>query len=126
MGQQQLLLIVLGVIVVGIAIAVGISLFNANSINANRDAVVSDLNNLGALGISYYKKPQSMGGGNKSFTGFLIPTNLESNANGSYVATATAKTLTIVGTGAELDAGVNVEYSALVDSLGIITITQVH
>ncbi len=126
MGQQQLLLIVLGVIVVGIAIAVGISLFNANSINANRDAVVSDLNNLGALGISYYKKPQSMGGGNKSFTGFLIPTNLESNANGSYVATATAKTLTITGTGAELDAGVNVEYSALVDSLGIITITQVH
>jgi hypothetical protein len=33
MGQQQLLLIVLGVIVVGIAIAVGISLFNANAIN---------------------------------------------------------------------------------------------
>jgi hypothetical protein len=29
MGQQQLLLIVLGVIVVGIAVVVGINLFNA-------------------------------------------------------------------------------------------------
>ena len=47
MGQQQLLLIVLGVIIVGIAVVVGINLFNANATNANRDAVVSDLNNLG-------------------------------------------------------------------------------
>ncbi len=31
MGQQQLLLIVLGVIVVGIAVVVGINLFNANA-----------------------------------------------------------------------------------------------
>ena len=31
MGQQQLLLIILGVIIVGIAIAVGLSLFTAKS-----------------------------------------------------------------------------------------------
>ena len=41
MGQQQLLLIVLGVIVVGIAVVVGINLFNANSISSDRDGVVS-------------------------------------------------------------------------------------
>ena len=37
MGQQQLLLIILGVIIVGIAIAVGLSLFSAQSIQSNKD-----------------------------------------------------------------------------------------
>jgi hypothetical protein len=93
MGQQQLLLIVLGVIVVGIAIAVGISLFNANSVNANRDAVVSDLNNLAALAISYYKKPESMGGGGHSYTDFEIPANMVENANGTYSITGDGQML---------------------------------
>jgi hypothetical protein len=39
MGQQQLLLIILGVIIVGIAIAVGLQLFQAGSVGANSDAV---------------------------------------------------------------------------------------
>jgi aldehyde:ferredoxin oxidoreductase len=46
MGQQQLLLIILGVIVVGIAVAVGITMFTDNAISANRDAVTNDLVNL--------------------------------------------------------------------------------
>jgi hypothetical protein len=41
MGQQQLLLIILGVIVVGIAVAVGITMFQDNAVSANRDAVVT-------------------------------------------------------------------------------------
>ena len=48
MGQQQLLLIILGVIIVGIAIAVGISMFSSGSVQANRDGIVNDLNNLAA------------------------------------------------------------------------------
>ena len=43
MGQQQLLLIILGVIVVGIAVAVGITMFSDSAVNANRDAMVNDL-----------------------------------------------------------------------------------
>jgi hypothetical protein len=39
MGQQQLLLIILGVIIVGIAIAVGLQLFQSGSIGANQDAI---------------------------------------------------------------------------------------
>ena len=102
MGQQQLLLIVLGVIIVGIAVVVGINLFNANATNANRDGVISDLNNLGAMAQQYYKKPTSMGGGGNAFTGWTIPTGLDSTANGTYPApTVTATTVTIVGTGTE-------------------------
>ena len=102
MGQQQLLLIVLGVIVVGIAVVVGINLFNANATSANRDGVISDLNNLGAMGQQYYKKPTSMGGGGNTFTGWTIPTGLDSTANGTYTKTVAAQTLTLVGTGNEI------------------------
>jgi hypothetical protein len=101
MGQQQLLLIVLGVIVVGIAIVVGINLFNANAVASNRDGVVSDLHNLGAMAQQYYKKPASMGGGGNTFTGWTIPTGLSTTANGAYVATVAAASITIVGTGNE-------------------------
>ena len=102
MGQQQLLLIVLGVIVVGIAVVVGINLFNANATAANRDGVISDLNNLSAMGQQYYKKPTSMGGGGNAFTGWTIPTGLDSTANGTYVATPSATTISIVGDGTEV------------------------
>lgn len=101
MGQQQLLLIVLGVIVVGIAVVVGINLFNANAISANRDGVISDLNNLAAMAQQHYKKPASMGGGANTYTGWTIPTQLDTTANGTYVATVGAQSISIVGTGTE-------------------------
>ena len=108
MGQQQLLLIVLGVIVVGIAVVVGINLFNANATSANRDGVISDLNNLGAMAQQYYKKPTSMGGGGNTFTSWSIPTGLDSTANGTYAPTVGAQSVTIVGTGTETgDDGTN-------------------
>lgn len=119
MGQQQLLLIVLGVIVVGIAVVVGINLFNANAVSSNRDGVVSDLNNLGAMAQQFYKKPTSMGGGGNAFTGngltWEIPLELDTTANGSYTATIAAQSVTIVGTGTENnDAGVKIVHTATV------------
>ncbi len=67
MGQQQLLLIILGVIVVGIAVVVGITMFQDNAISANRDAVTNDLVNLGARAQQYYRRPIALGGGGNSF-----------------------------------------------------------
>lgn len=101
MGQQQLLLIVLGVIVVGIAVVVGINLFNANAVSSNRDGVVSDLNNLGAMAQQYYKKPTSMGGGGNAFTGWTLPAELDTTANGNYTVTVNAQSVTIQGYGTE-------------------------
>jgi hypothetical protein len=125
MGQQQLLLIVLGVIVVGIAIVVGINLFNASAVSANRDGVISDLNNLGAMAQSYYKKPASMGGGNNTFTGWTLPTGLDSTANGTYnnpAPTVAAQSVTIVGVGTEIGEGGNpVQATAVVSPTTITT-----
>lgn len=89
MGQQQLLLIVLGIIIVGIAIAVGMSLMTSNRTETNRQAVVNDLLNLGRKAQTYYRTPAQMGGGSQDFLGFHISTIDTGNANGSYTVSGT-------------------------------------
>jgi hypothetical protein len=63
MGTQQILLIVLSVVVVGIAVAVGITMFQNQAVNSARQSIMSDLNNFAAQAMAWYKMPQSMGGG---------------------------------------------------------------
>ncbi|MGD1006464.1 MAG: hypothetical protein ABR980_04440 [Ignavibacteriaceae bacterium] len=129
MGQQQLLLIVLGVIIVGIAIVVGINLFNANSISSNRDAVISDLNNLAVLAHEYFRKPTQFAGGGNSFASYAIPSTLASNADGAYtIATAGSATgITFQGVGIQIVSGSNyvtakifVKVPPLVDSVAVV------
>ncbi|CUS77765.1 hypothetical protein JGI16_100713 [Candidatus Kryptonium thompsonii] len=84
MGQQQLLLIVLGVIIVGIAIAVGISMFKSSAVDANRSAISTDLSNLAAKAQRYYRTPVELGGGGNSFANFALSPLDTGNANGSY------------------------------------------
>ena len=92
MGQQQLLLIILGVIIVGIAIAVGLSLFSANSVQANKDACINDINNLAANAYQFYIRPTSMAGGGGTYVGYTIPFKMSSNDNATYVASAQSTT----------------------------------
>ena len=101
MGQQQLLLIVLGVIIVGIAVVVGINVFTASSSQANRDGVIADLTNLASLAQQHYRKPTALAGGGNTFTGWIIPAALDTTGNGTYSVTVAAQTVTLVGTGNE-------------------------
>ena len=55
MGQQQLLLIVLGTIIVGVAVVVGINMFTTGAVNAERDALVQDVNNIASSAASYWR-----------------------------------------------------------------------
>lgn len=71
MGQQQLLLIVRGVIIVGIAIAVGISMFKSNPISSNRDQCINDLNNLAAKAQKFYRKPTAKARGGQTLQQYL-------------------------------------------------------
>ena len=98
MGQQQLLLIILGVIIVGIAIAVGISMFSSGSIQSNRDGLINDMNNLAANAYQFRIRPTTMGGGGGTYTGYAIPLKLASNENGSFAATATGSQVTFTAT----------------------------
>jgi len=101
MGQQQLLLIILGVIIVGIAIAVGLSLFSAQSVQSNRDAIINDLNNLAAQAYQFRIRPSSMGGGQGDYTTFAIPTKMATNENGTYTAAPTTNTIVFTAVSAQ-------------------------
>jgi len=72
-GQQQLYLLVLAIILVGIAVAVGMNRFSTSAAEANRDQLILDLNFLSVAAQSYYKKQASYGGGGQSFTGWELP-----------------------------------------------------
>ena len=107
-GQQGLTQagMILGIIgtfvtVVGAAIAVGLSLFSAQSIQSNRDAMINDLNNLAAMAYQYRVRPASLDGGAGTYTGFTIPAKMQTNENATYVATVQADEIEFVATSAQ-------------------------
>jgi hypothetical protein len=101
MGQQQLLLIILGVIIVGIAIAVGLSLFSAQSIQSNRDAIINDMNNLAAQAYQFRIRPTSMGGGQGDYSCFTIPSKMRTNENATYSAVPGTSTIAFTAVSAQ-------------------------
>jgi hypothetical protein len=75
MGQQQLLLIVLGVIITGLAVVIGIQMFTVNERISQIETMVTEGTAFGTLAQQYCKKPKSMGGGGGSFDGWFFPSS---------------------------------------------------
>jgi len=96
MGQQQLLLVILVTIIVGIATVVAINTFGAAAEQTAVDAVRLDLLTIGASSQSFYMRPRMLGGGGRSFNnppitfqnvafgGSLISSTEAENENGIY------------------------------------------
>ncbi len=63
MGQQQLLLLVLGIVIVGLAVVVGIQAFGENQKKANSDALVNDAIRIASDAQAWKLKPAAFGGG---------------------------------------------------------------
>lgn len=96
MGQQQLLLILLVTIIVGIATVVAVQIFSTGAQQANLDAVHTDLRSMANFAQAYYQKPSHIKGGGQSysnitFEGFAIPGEVSNdehteftNENGKY------------------------------------------
>ena len=105
MGQQQLLLLVLSAIIVGVSIVIGINMFASSATQANSDAVLQDCLNIGARAQEWYRKPASMAGGGRSFAGISLSVlNIDSvnvNVSVPYTLAGTPLQATIVGTGVE-------------------------
>ena len=118
MGTQQILLIVLSVIIVGAAIAVGITMFNNQSYTSNKAAIAADAQNFATQVVQYYKTPDSQGGADRlpdnmtdtkigSYIGWQGTTTTNENGTftvGSY-ATADSVSVTITGKGKEVKGG---------------------
>lgn len=129
MGQTQILLIVLSVILVGVSVAVGIDQFSENALTSNRDAVASDCQRIISQSMQWYRKPSSLGGGGKDFTasGGLTFSKIgadSTNENGGYSLSVTdANNITIVGTGNETKSDgnpvqVTIQYTASTNTFG--------
>jgi hypothetical protein len=111
MGTQQILLIVLSVIIVGAAVAVGIQMFNTQSISSTRSAMLSDMNNFASMAMSYYRTPLNLGGagngqgddGAAAWTAAKIAAYLGGTGssvttdNGTYTVTVSNTTVTFSG-----------------------------
>jgi Tfp pilus assembly protein PilE len=102
MGQQQLFLLILVIILVGIAVVIGLDSFHSKAVQSNRDAVIIDLNYLASDAQAYYKKKLTYGGGDQSFMGYDIPAQLTTNDNGDYgIISTQSQKVTIEGIGKE-------------------------
>ncbi|PID28349.1 MAG: hypothetical protein CSB55_05110 [Candidatus Cloacimonadota bacterium] len=104
MGQQQILLIVLTIILVGIAVSVGITMFRDQTLQSNKDAIIADLTTLAQRAYQYRIKPESMGGGGGDYDDLeltdLGSAEMTNNANAQYVLTsAAADEVVITATG---------------------------
>jgi hypothetical protein len=105
-------MIILSVIVVGAAIAVGVQMFDNSAKNLARDAIIGDMIRMGAEAQAWYRAPRMMGGGDNSMDfsasnianpDLKIAKYLDdgaedlviSNANGTYTLTLDGLVLTI-------------------------------
>jgi hypothetical protein len=61
-----------------------LSKIGTGGMEANRDAVINDLNNLAAYAYQYRIRPKSMGGGQGAYTGLKIPEKMSKNSNAAY------------------------------------------
>jgi hypothetical protein len=108
MGSQQLLLIAVGLLIVGIMVAVGLTMFKDQATSTNRDEVANDLAHFASAARSYYRRPSVYGGGNYSFRGLTMAkiTSRPLNENGTYSmnpdpVTGTPDHITLTGVGTE-------------------------
>jgi hypothetical protein len=136
MGQQQLLLLVLGIVIVGLAVVVGIQAFGENQKKANADALVNDAIRIASDAQAWKLKPAAFGGGGSlvgdaNFEGLEFEqlgysvTDLKYvNLNGEFTMDATDGGVTITGTNAQNENEVEVVVSGTAPEDILTTVTN--
>ncbi|MFA7287558.1 MAG: hypothetical protein WC055_01630 [Melioribacteraceae bacterium] len=102
MGTQQLLVIIVGTIAVGLMIAVGINIYNEYSIETSRNEIVSQLQNLCVMAQMHFKKPSETGGGGGSFSGFILPKQFKKTDYGTFSANVKNNQIKFIGKGDDI------------------------
>lgn len=99
MGQQQLLLLVLGIVIVGLAVVVGINAFGENDKKSNADAMVTDALRIASDCQAWDLKPGQFGGSTDTETladcsfddiGYPASNSTYTNVNGDYTLVTSA------------------------------------
>ena len=121
MGTQQILMIVLSVIIVGVAVSVGIQMFNTQRDSSTTQAIAADLQNFGANLVAFAQTPASMGGAEGASSAPAATSaaawlgwsgDTETNNNAAYKLTSTDFEYTITASGANIANGSTVVVDA--------------
>jgi hypothetical protein len=86
MGSQQLLMIILGIILVGLSIAFTQGTIISQEEDSTKDSIIHECYNLSLMSLRYFNTSAAMGGGGNSFSGWKIDTRLDTTLNGTYTA----------------------------------------
>lgn len=104
MGQQQLLIVILVSIIIGIAAVVAITTMQETRTDSIESALRQDILMVLNDAQTYYRKPESMGGGGQSFDGInqndIMSINPQ-NENGTYQIYGSGDAVTVDGTGTD-------------------------
>jgi hypothetical protein len=93
MGQNQIFIILIGAILIGIAILGGLGAFSDDEVDANKKVMVNDVQHIGANAARYYRRITALNGGGYSYMGYVLPNGYRSNLNGSYSTNPLSKTV---------------------------------
>jgi len=117
MGTQQILMLALVMIVVGIAVSIGITMFHNQAYNSNRDALISELVTYRPAVVRYWKVSKLLGGAGgdianvtqervANYIGFTDSLYSTTSDNGEFRITSVAgRIVTIKGLGVETKGG---------------------
>lgn len=108
MGQQQLLLLVLGIVLVAVAIVAGIFTFEDNLKKSNAESLITDAMNIAIAAQAWKVRPPTFGGQSGThrndpmdYTGFTFNAisldTPHTTINGSFTFTADGRGLVIIG-----------------------------
>ncbi|MCU0453374.1 MAG: hypothetical protein MUE68_06925 [Bacteroidetes bacterium] len=99
MGQQQLLLIVLGVLIVGMAIYGGLRVMDNINESSDRDQLIGQMQYVIAEARKFAAKPTYLGGGDGTLTQFTAPQGIAITNRFRIYASPTEAALTLIGFG---------------------------
>lgn len=98
MGSQQLLLMGIIIIAIGLTVLGGMLAYNSYAESSNRDLLISGIYDLGVMAQSHFKKNEALGGGG-NFIGWKIPGELSSTRAGNFTARVRADRVNLVCNG---------------------------
>ncbi len=121
MGTQQLLLLTVAFIVVGLMLYSAIDIAYTYLENSNRDQLISTIHDIGILAQIYYKKDHLQGGGGGKYTGWEIPLQLKNTQAGTFSASVKEDRVDLSANGTEIGRNETtvVRITARVDNNGI-------
>ena len=122
MGQQQLLLLVLGIVITGLAVVAGLQAFAVNQKKANIDALQLTSTRIASDAQTWLQKPSIFGGGTpltgqtpQNFAGLLLDLEMLGyltdgfgtfiDVNGTYTGTVLSGSFVITATSANTSGG---------------------